>query len=98
MNKEKILASLSQREGMPQGTVLEDILEDCMEDLKELLHVEELGEEHSSILKELVIIKANREGAEGIQSENFNGISTTYLDDLPKSLMRKIRAKRKLPR
>lgn len=66
MNKEKILASLSQREGMPQGTVLEDILEDCMEDLKELLHVEELKDEHSSILKELVIIKGNREGTEGM--------------------------------
>lgn len=98
MNKEKILSLLSQKEGMPEESLLRDALEDCIEDLKELLHVNELGEEHSSILKELVIIKINREGTEGIQSENFNGVSTTYLEDLPKSLMRKIRAKRRLPR
>ncbi len=98
MNKEKILSLLSQKEGMPEESLLRDTLEDCIEDLKELLHVNELGEEHSSILKELVIIKINREGTEGIQSENFNGVSTTYLEDLPKSLIRKIRAKRRLPR
>ena len=98
MNKEKILSLLSQQEGMPEESLLRDTLEDCIEDLKELLHADELGEEHSSILKELVIIKVNREGTEGIQSENFNGVSTTYLEDLPKSLMRKIRAKRRLPR
>ncbi|WP_411329275.1 phage head-tail connector protein [Blautia hansenii] len=98
MDKEKILNSLSQREGIPNEEILENILEDCMEDLRELLHVEKLEDEHSSILKEMVFIKVNREGTEGIQSENFNGVSATYLEDLPKSLMRKIRAKRKMPR
>lgn len=98
MDKEKILNYLSLKEGMPEEVLLRDALEDCIEDLKGLLHVDELGEEHSSILKELVMIKINREGTEGIQSENFNGISTTYLDDLPKAFMRKIRAKRRLPR
>lgn len=98
MDIEKIMNSLNQKEGMPNEESLRDILEDCMVDLKELLHVDILEDQHSSILKEMVLIKINREGTEGIQSENFNGVSTTYLEDLPKSLMRKIRSKRRLPR
>lgn len=95
---EKILNGLLLREGMPERELLEDMLTDCEQDLKDILHVEELREEHISILKELVLIKVNYDGADGIQSENHSGNSVTYLDDLPKSLRRKISAKRRLPR
>lgn len=95
---ERILESLLFREGMPNELLLDDMLTDCEADLKDMLHVEALTEEHASILKELVLIKVNNDGTEGIQSESHSGNSTTYLDDLPKSLKRKINAKRRLPR
>lgn len=95
---EKIIESLLLREGMPDELLLVDILNDCETDLKDMLHVDELTEEHIPILKELVLIKVNHDGVEGIQSESHSGNSTTYLDDLPKSLKRKINAKRRLPR
>lgn len=93
-----ILESLMQRPGMPKESLLRDMIEDCEIDLKDLLHVEKLTDEHRSILKELVLIKINHDGVEGIASESYSGHSTTYLDDLPKTLRRKINSKRKLPR
>lgn len=94
----KILESLLLREGMPGEEILKDMISDCEQDLKDLLHVEELEECHKSLLKELVLLKVNRDGAEGIQGESHSGNSTTYLDDLPKALRRKINSKRRLPR
>lgn len=93
-----ILESLKKRPGMPDDAILSDIIADCTQDLIDMLHVDELSEEHFPLLKELVTIKVNCDGSEGIQSENHSGISTTYLSDLPESLKRKIRAKRRLPR
>lgn len=98
MDIEMIKEVLRQRPGMPEEVVLNEMIKDCIQDLKDMLHVDELGDEHASILKELVLIKVNRDGTEGISSENNSGVSTTYLDDLPKSLRRKINAKRKIPR
>ena len=83
---------------MPGRELLSDMLEDCEADLKDMLHIEEVGEEHASILKELVLIKVNHDGADGIQSESHSGSSTTYLDDIPRSLKRRIYGKRKMVR
>lgn len=93
-----ILNALKLRPGMPKDEVLQDMIQDCTSDLKDILHLPELTKEHDSILKELVLIKVNHSGTEGIANEGFSGVSTIYLDDLPKSLRRKIAAKRKLPR
>lgn len=95
---EKILEILLLRQGMPEKELLEDMLTDCEMDLKDMLHVDALTEEHTSMLKELVLIKVNHDGVEGIQSESHSGNSTTYMDDIPASLRRKINAKRKLAR
>ncbi len=96
--KDKILQSLLLRDGMPREELLLDMIEDCETDLMDMLHVHELNQSHASILKELVLIKINHDGVEGIGSENHSGVSTSYLDDLPKSLLRKIFSKRKLMR
>ena len=96
--KEKILGSLLLREGMPEESLLFDMISDCELDLKDILHIEELEEKHSSVLKELVLIKVNHDGVEGLQSESRSGNTTSYLDDLPKALRRKINAMRRLPR
>lgn len=95
---EQVLGNLMLREGMPKESMLIDMLKDCEQDLKDMIHVDTLNEEHASILKELVMIKINHDGAEGIGSENHSGVSTSYLDDLPRSLKRRIFAKRKLLR
>lgn len=92
-----VFNSLKLREGMPKDELLLDMIADCTQDLKEMLH-RELGEEDTSLLKEMVLVKINHDGIEGIQSESHSGNTTTYLDDIPQSLKRKIREKRKLVR
>lgn len=47
---------------------------------------------------EIAIIRYNRMGTEGLQSESYSGISNTFLDDLPKSEKRRLRSHRKLSR
>lgn len=89
---------LKLRPGMPDDALLKDLIEDCSQDLKDLLHTDILTEADDSILKELVLIRVNHNRVEGIASESFGGVSTSYLDDLPKSLRRKINARRRLPR
>lgn len=96
--EEKIINSLLLREGMPKREILADMLEDCKRDLQDMLHVKDLNESHTSILKEMVLIRVNHDGIDGISSESNGGVSTAYLNDLPKSLIRKIRSKRKLKR
>ena len=89
--------SLKLRPGMPDDALLEDMIADCSQDLMDMLHADELTDEHASMLKELVLIKINHDGADGLASEGHGSVSTSYLDDLPASLMRRIRARRKLP-
>lgn len=93
-----IMISLKERPGMPEDELLDDMIADCKQDLKDMLHVDELEDRHASILKELVLIKVNHDGVDGIASEGHGSVSTSYLDDLPRSLLRRIRALRKLPR
>lgn len=93
-----IKEKLKLRPGMPDDALLKDLIEDCSQDLKDLLHTDILTEADDSILKELVLIRVNYNRVEGIASESFGGVSTSYLDDLPKSLRRKINARRRLPR
>ena len=94
---EEIFQSLKLRPGMPADAILLDMISDCTQDLRDMLH-RDLEDGDTSILKELVLIKVNHDVADGIQSESHSGNTTTYLDDLPESLVRRIHAKRKLPR
>lgn len=47
--------------------------------------------ELDSILAEMVVIKLNKMGNEGIASANMNGISESYLDDYPLSITKKLK-------
>ena len=59
----------------------------------------DLPDEIAPAVKELVLIRFNRDGAEGISSESqSSGGSTSYSDMLPDSVRRIIRKYRKLPR
>lgn len=96
-----IISSLLLREGIENKELITDMVNDCIQELKDYLNYEDkevLPDSTSSIVKELVLIRYNRDGAEGIQSEGFSGVSTSYMDDIPKALKRRINAKRRLPR
>lgn len=102
--KDKILNSILLRPGMSDQDVdlLNDMIDDAILDIKSYLNyasTNDLPDEIAPAVKELVLIRFNRDGAEGISSESqSSGGSTSYSDMLPDSVRRIIRKYRKLPR
>ena len=57
---------------------------------------EELPSELISAVKELVIIKCNTLGTEGLNSQSSNGVSENYSNDIPKPIKKKLNRYRKV--
>lgn len=100
--EEAILKSISLRPGMiGKEALLKDMISDSVIEMKNYLNYaenEDLPKECVPAVKQLVLIKYNQDGVEGIQSEGNSGVSTSYLTDLPPTVMKQIRHFRKLPR
>lgn len=98
----KILESLLKRPGIQgQKDVLADMIQDSIIDMRSMLNYEEdedLPEGCIPAVKELVLVRYNHDGVEGISSESqSSGGSTTYMDSLPDRVKRAIRKYRRLP-
>jgi hypothetical protein len=72
-------------------------LEDAKDAILELIHLDEVPQRLLSTQEELVIIAYNKLGIEGQTSHSEGGISRSF-EDIPESMMKKIRSCRKLPR
>ena len=101
--KEKILESLLKRPGLEdKETVLVDMIQDSMIEMRTLLNYkddEELPEGCIPAIKELVLVRYNQDGVEGISSESqSSGGSTTYLESLPKTVRQAVRRYRRFRR
>lgn len=99
----KILQSIKLRPGISNNSdeLLLDMIEDAIAEVKEYINLgdsEELSPFCISIVKELVVIRCNKLGSEGISSESNSGISQNYIEDMPKDILRKLKRYRKLPR
>ena len=99
----EILESLKLRPGIANNNVelLLDITKDVISDVSEYINLKEgesLPKGCISIVKELVTIKCNKLGNEGLASTSASGVSENYIDGLPKELKAKLRRYRKLPR
>ena len=101
--EEEILKKIMLRPGISDNKeLIKDMIHDCIEELREAINYGEEEDIPSSlygIVKELVLGKLNRDGVQGIQTESHSsGGSTTYLDDIPKSIKRQIYRKRRFKR
>ncbi len=98
----KILESLLKRPGLQdQETVLADMIQDSISDMRTMLNYEEgedLPEGCIPAIKELVLVRYNQDGVEGISIESQSaGGSTTYMEALPDRVKRAVRKYRRLP-
>lgn len=98
----KILESLLKRPGLQdQEDVLTDMIQDSIIDMRSMLNYEEdedLPEGCIPAVKELVLVRYNHDGVEGISSESqSSGGSITYMDSMPDRVKRTIRKYRRLP-
>lgn len=73
-------------------------LEDAKNTILELTHLDELSESLLNTQIELAIIYYNKEGIEGQTSHSEGGVSRSFEEGIPESIMKKIRANRRLPR
>lgn len=99
----KILESLLKRPGLEwEEDTLKDMIADSIWDMRNMLNYDEnedLPEGCIPAIKELVLVRYNQDGVEGISSESqSSGGSTTYMDTLPDQVKRTIRKYRRLPR
>ena len=100
--EKKILESLLKRPGLQdQKDVLTDMIQDSISDMRTMLNYddeEELPDGCIPAIKELVLVRYNQDGVEGISSESqSSGGSTTYMDALPDRVKRAVRKYRRLP-
>ena len=98
----EILESLLKRPGLQdQKDVLTDMIQDSISDMRTMLNYddeEELPDGCIPAIKELVLVRYNQDGVEGISSESqSSGGSTTYMDALPDRVKRAVRKYRRLP-
>ena len=98
----EILESLLKRPGLQdQKDVLTDMIQDSISDMRTMLNYddeEELPYGCIPAIKELVLVRYNQDGVEGISSESqSSGGSTTYMDALPDRVKRAVRKYRRLP-
>ena len=100
MDNKKILEKIKRRSIAAKNQsdeLLNDLIEETEEEIKVYIHREDIPIGLEGSLVELVVIKCNRLGTEGINSESFSGVSTSYLDGFPKEIVKKLRSCRKLP-
>lgn len=81
-----------------QDDLLNLYLEDAKDTILELTHLDELPESLLSTQIELAIVLYNKAGIEGQTSHSEGGISRSFEEGIPESIMKKIRASRRLPR
>lgn len=99
--EERILNSIKLRPGVSNNPdeLLNDFISDAILSVKSYLNYKEdetIPVECESVVKELVIIKCNQLGAEGLVSQGTSGISETYVSDIPRPLKKILNRYRKI--
>lgn len=100
---DEVLKSLKLRPGISNlsDDLLKDFIQDSFSDVSEYINLEdglEMPIGCISIVKDLVVIKVNKIGSEGISSESYEGVSHSYIDGIPKEIKARLRRYRRLPR
>ena len=75
---------------------LQAIVEDVTQEVLADTNQSELNLQLSSAVVSLSVIAVNRLGTEGVASEGYSGVSTSYLDDVPPRVASILNANRRL--
>ena len=99
--EEKILQSIKLKPGISNNSdeLLLDIIRDAIVEVKDYVNCgdsEELSPFCITIVKDLVVLRCNKLGAEGLSSQSASGVSESYEEGIPSNLKAKLRRCRKL--
>ena len=79
-----------------KDTLLEYLISQAESDFKSYCNRDELPEGTDEIIIQMVLVKYNRLGAEGLASEGFSGTSANYIDGYPANILADLNNYRKL--
>ena len=83
---ERVKTRLEDAEIEATDTLLQDLIDEATEEVLSATQQTTLNPPLERVVVGSVVIKVNRLGTEGIASEGYSGVSTSYLDDLPTHL------------
>ena len=92
LDKIKLLLGISNSD---KDDLLTILIEQAIDEALAYTHRDSADELDTSIIQ-MVVYKYNRIGTEGVDNENYSGVSFSYSADYPDSIMRGLRAKRKV--
>ncbi|KAF5070546.1 hypothetical protein DSECCO2_221360 [anaerobic digester metagenome] len=98
---EQLLTAIQLRPGVENisAELLVDLIADAQTELRELINYPDdvaLPSASFPVLKEMVLLKINRLGYEGISSTSVSGTSENFIDGYPADLMKRIVRLRRL--
>lgn len=91
---ERLKARLDENE-LSDGK-LKEIIDDVTQEVLADTNQSKLNLQLSSAVVSLSVITVNRIGTEGLASEGYSGVSTSYLDDVPPRVASILNANRRL--
>lgn len=92
LDKIKLLLGINDNN---KDDLLTILIEQAIDEALAYTHRDSADELDTSIIQ-MVVYKYNRIGTEGVDNENYSGVSFSYSADYPDSIMRGLRAKRKV--
>ena len=92
LDKIKILLGITADD---KNDLLTLLIEQATEEAILFTHNDSLEDLNTAIIK-MVVYNYNRLGTEGVDSENYSGVSFNYSADYPDSIIRMLKAKRKI--
>ncbi len=75
--------------------VLEMLADDCMDEFRAACCRDDVPESARPIIVQMVLMRYNQQGAEGLASQSYSGQSESYLTDWPDTVKRGIQRFRK---
>lgn len=99
---DKVIKKLKNRPDMKnvKAEYMQDVVVDCLSDVKDFINfrTEDVFEDGLlTSIYDLSVIRINLTGTEGTSSASKAGTSESFIDDIPKSIQRKLRKYRRLP-
>lgn len=72
------------------------LIEDTTQEVKIYCNREDIDKELESCIRQIVIIKLNRQNSEGLSSQSFSGVNESYIDGYSKDILSILNRKRKI--
>lgn len=92
LDKMKMMLGITNND---KNDLLTLLLDQATETAITYTHNENVCELQPVILK-MAIFDYNRLGTEGLSSEGYSGVSFSYVDDYPETILRSLRSKRRI--